>query len=166
MSIVTDTRDQIPYYAPEIGDESKRLAISYLGSIAINALFLALMIVGLNIYAPLRLTERPIEVTIEASTKLDAQTVRSESAPVRRPSASQLPPAADLSAQLPQAFDPREIADEERQRRAALDRVIAEGNGTDKSRTAAPRSKSNENGDGEDAKNDPDKEAIRLVPPR
>jgi hypothetical protein len=155
MSLIAATEDRFSFPAPEPGDRGQRLAVSYSGSIAINALFLALMMAGIEIYAkPLDLIEMPIEVTIEAPPVQQARPL-----PLFMP-----PPAAAFNAQSKYAFDMRKIADEERQRKDSPDGTSVDGDGTAKSWTASPNTRS-EKRDSEELKNDPDKEAYRLVPP-
>jgi hypothetical protein len=134
--------------------------MSYVGSIAFHVLLLALMIMGVDIYAePIKDTETSIEVIFEA--KADSPAAQSvEHLPV-----SQQLAAASLNAQSQYGFDPREIADEEHQQKAWPDGTMINGDGTDKSRTASP-SDSGKRRDSEELKNDPDKEVFRLVPPR
>jgi hypothetical protein len=147
-------------HAPEPGDRSKRLVMSYVGSIAFHVLLLALMIMGVDIYAePIKVTETSIEVIFEA--KADSPAAQSvEHLPV-----SQQSPVASLNARPQYGFDLREIADEEHQQKAWPDGTMINGDGTDKSWTALP-SDSGKRRDSEELKNDPDKEAFRLVPPR
>jgi hypothetical protein len=133
--------------------------MSYVGSIAFHVLLLALMIMGVDIYAePIKDTETSIEVIFEAKADSPAQSV--EHLPV-----SQRSLAASLNAWPQYAFDPREIADEERQQKAWPDGTVINGDGTDKSRTAS-LSDSGKRRDSEELKNDPDKEVLRIVPPR
>jgi hypothetical protein len=133
--------------------------MSYVGSIAFHVLLLALMIVGVDIYAePIKVTETPIEVIFEAKADPPAQSA--EHLPVSKQS-----PAASSNAQPRYAVDPREIADEEHQQKAWPDGTVINGNGTDKSRTAS-LSDSGKRPDSEELKNDPDKEVLRIVPPR
>jgi hypothetical protein len=116
--------------------------MSYVGSIAFHVLLLALMIMGVDIYAePIKDTETSIEVIFEAKADSPAQSV--EHLPV-----SQRSLAASLNAWPQYAFDPREIADEERQQKAWPDGTVINGDGI------------------EELKNDPDKEVLRIVPPR
>jgi hypothetical protein len=133
--------------------------MSYVGSIAFHVLLLALMIMGVDIYAePIKDTETSIEVIFEAKADSPAQSV--EHLPV-----SQQSPVASLNARPQYGFDLREIADEEHQQKAWPDGTMINGDGTDKSWTALP-SDSGKRRDSEELKNDPDKEAFRLVPPR
>jgi len=133
--------------------------MSYVGSIAFHVLLLALMIMGVDIYAePIKDTETSIEVIFEAKADSPAQSV--EHLPV-----SQRSLAASLNAWPQYAFDPREIADEERQQKAWPDGTVINGDGIDKSRTAS-LSDSGKRRDSEELKNDPDKEVLRIVPPR
>jgi len=120
-----------------------------------------MMMVGVAIHAdPLRLIEMPIEVTIEAPPKADPPAVQKvRPLPLFLP-----PPAAAFNAQSNYAFDMRQIADEERQRKAAPDGTSVDGDGTAKSWTASPSARS-EKRDREEPKNDPDKEAYLLLPP-
>jgi hypothetical protein len=123
-------------------------------------LLLALMIMGVDIYAePLKVTETSIDVIFEA--KADSPAAQSvEHLPV-----SQQSPVASLNARPQYGFDLREIADEEHQQKAWPDGTMINGDGTDKSWTTLP-SDSGKRRDSEELKNDPDKEAFRLVPPR
>jgi hypothetical protein len=160
MSTVARAKNRSSSHAHEPGDGGKRLVMSCVGSIAFHVLLLALMIMGVDIYAgPIKVTETPFEVIFEA--KADSPAAQSvEHLPV-----SQQSPAASLNAQPQHAFDPREIADEEHQQKAWPDGTMINGDGTDKSRTAS-LSDSGKRRDSEELKNDPDKEVFRLVPPR
>jgi hypothetical protein len=114
---------------------------------------------GVDIYAePMKVTETSIEVIFE--TKADSPAAQSvEHLPV-----SQQSPAASLNAQPRYAFDFRDIADEEHQQKAWPDGTMINGDGTDKSLTAS-LSHGGKERDSEELKDDPDKEAFRLVPP-
>jgi hypothetical protein len=160
MSTVARAKNGSSSHAPELGDAGKRLVMSYVGSIAFHVLLLALMIVGVDIYAePIKVAETSIEVIFEA--KADSPAAQSvEHLPV-----SQQSRVASLNGQPQYGFDPREIADEEHQQKAWPDGTMINGNGTDNSWTAS-LSDSGKRPDSEELKNDPDKEAFRLVPPR
>jgi hypothetical protein len=112
---------------------------------------------GVDIHAqPIKGTETPIEVIFEAKAPA-AQSA--EHLPL-----SQQSPAASSNAQPLHGFDLREIADEEHQQKAWPDGTMINGDGTDKSLTAS-LSHSGQWRDSEELKNDPDKEALRFVPP-
>jgi hypothetical protein len=154
--MVSCTKDRLSPQAA--GLDAKRLAVSYGGSIAINALFLVLMFVSLEAYPTLsNPREIAIEVTIEAPAKAAPQAITQD--------AQRLPPFGAYASAWPnQAFDFRDIADEERQQKAARGSMTIDGNGTENSRSAA-QNDTGENRDHEDPKNDPNKEAFRLVRP-
>jgi hypothetical protein len=165
MSIVACTADRFSSHAPEPDNGGKRLAISCGGSTAIHAVLLALMMVGIDSYAgPLRLTEVPIEVVVEASPKAISPTRQSQSAPARDVVVSQPPPAAAADAQTKGATDMREIADEERQGKGAPDGTTINGVGTARSRTASVSERGEKRDSAEP--DDPNKEASRRVPPQ
>ncbi len=119
---------------------------------------MALMIVGIDIRVEVpHLLEIPIEVVaVEATPSSDSPPVKSEDDAWRHLPVSQT--AADLNTQSKSAPDLREIADKDRQQKAARDRVTLDGDGTEKSLTAAPR-ESVENRDGEEL------EKTRIAPP-
>jgi hypothetical protein len=81
--------------------------------------------------------ETPIEVITEASPKIDWPTVQTANALLNDALISSQP-LARLNAKMKNAIDPREIADEERQQRAAPGSTTVDGDGTSKSRTAPP----------------------------
>jgi hypothetical protein len=147
-------------FSPQVAAlDAKRFAVSYGGSIAIHAFFLALMFVGFEIYPTLsNPREIAIEVTIETLTKAASQAINEDAAK------RLLRSGANASAGPNQSFDPRDIADEERQQKAARDSMTIDGNGTENSRSAE-QNNTGENRDNEEPKNDPNKEAFRLVRP-
>jgi hypothetical protein len=160
MPTVARSKNGSSSHAPEPGDAGKRLVVSYAGSIAFHVLLLALTIIGVGISAkPLKVTETSVEVIFEAKTASPA----AQSAEQVHVSAQSR--AASLDGQPQYARRLREIADEEHQRKAWPDGMMINGDGTDKSWTALP-SGSGKTRDSEETKDDPDKEAIRLVPPR
>jgi hypothetical protein len=157
MFMVSCTRNRLSRQAA--GLDAKRLAVSYGGSIAINALFVASIFVGLEAYPALsNPREVAIEVTIEASTKAAPQAINEDGAQ------RLLRSGADASLGPNQSFDARDIADEERQQKAARDNMTIDGNGTENSRSAV-QNNTGEDRANEDLKNDPEKEAFRLVRP-
>ena len=118
------------------------------------------MFVGFEVYPTLsNPREIAIEVTIEALAKAASQAMKEDTAQ------RLLRSGPNASAGPNQSFDARDIADEERQQKAARDSVAIDDNGTENSRSAA-QNNTGEDRDNEDLKNDPDKEAFRLVRPK
>jgi hypothetical protein len=160
MPVIAGVEDRLASPVAPPVDGGRQAAASYAGSIAAHALCAALLllVVGFRVSPPVVIMTA-IEVVLEPA-----------------PPASPASPASPAPAALPQAraddlhgwarygFDTRPFADAERQRKGAPDARTIDGRGTDKVATLAPRNGA-EKRDGEDLKNDPDKEAIRIVPP-
>jgi hypothetical protein len=108
------------------------------------------MVVGLGLSVP------PPEQAIAAIE------VVIEPAPISP--ASQPGSAADLNGGPGDGSDSRPRADEERQKKGMPDARTLEGEGTAKVATLAPRDGA-EKREGEDLRSDPEKEAVRIVPP-
>jgi hypothetical protein len=152
MSIVASIADRFASRIAALGDRDRPSAVSFVGSLAAHLLCVALLVlVGIKMHDPSQATMTAIEVVIEPASALSA--------------ALQQASAADLDRGANSGWDSRPIADEERQKRGTPDARTLEGQGTAKVATLAPR-RGVEKREGEDLRNDPDKEAIRIVPPR
>jgi hypothetical protein len=152
MPIVASREDRLASPARSPGQRERQATFSYAGSIAIHALCAVLMVVGLALHLP-----PPDEIT-------GAIEVVIEPVPSVPPAAPQAA-SGDANAWAKFAWDSRPPADAERQGKGTADARTIDGRGTDKVATLAPRSAA-EQKDSADLSNDPQKEIVRIVPPR
>jgi len=154
-AIVADRSERSSTGASGRDRRLRRVLVSLWGSLTIHALFLLLLISTIAYRAvPAETVETPVEVIIPEPAQARL--------PAPPPPAPQ--PAEPQASAGSNAFDARDIADEERERKADLGKVTRDGDGTEAASTAAPSSAEAKR-DGEELDKDPNKEISRLVPP-
>jgi len=140
---------------------SKNLLVSCAASLAINAVFLLVMIQEIaGQHMTTSVQETPVEVIVETSPP---ETVEPD---IKRESQenSTPPSRAGANERLKNGSSLREIADEERQQNAPRGEQTISGAGTDKILSGSSQEPGNKR-ESEDTPPDPNKEISRLIPP-
>jgi hypothetical protein len=146
-------------------DRLKYSIVSYAASLLINAAFVLLMILEMAAREETAVVvETPIEVVVEAPPPPEPlrREIKSESAPPPQP-----PPArqsADAKESMKDMPSLREIAKEDRERKAPQGKETIDGDGKDDARAGAPQEPSDKR-ESENADPDPNKEISHLVAP-